>query len=232
MVRYAVAVVTVIAAVFLTLSRPVLTDTPYIFFLGAIIVTALLGGLGPAFFATALSAMFIRLFFVEPRFSLYHRGNTEDAERLCWFVLVSLMSSSLVAACRRERNLLRDSEERYRILAETASDAIIVIDERGEILFVNPVAENTFGAPAEKLLGQNLGMLLPDDIYQSHLAEIRRHLDTRKKAVAVQLPGRTLRGGKILLEMTLGAFSKHGKNLFTAVLRDITKHDRVEHVHL
>ena len=183
-------------------------------------------------FATALSALAIRLFFIDPRFTLYHRGNVEDAERLCWFVLAALLVSSLVAACRQERNVLRDSEERYRILAEAASDAIIVIDETGEIVFVNPVAEKTFGAPAEKLLGQNLALLLPDNLYQPHLAEIRRHLDTRKKAVAVQLPGRNFSGGQILLEMTLGAFSKRGKNLFTAILRDITQHDRAEPVHL
>ena len=230
--RYGWALGTVFLAVLLTLSRPVLTDAPHLFFLGAVVVSALGGGLGPAFLATAFSALVIRLFFIEPRFSLYHRGNLEDAERLCWFVLVALMVSSLVAACRRERNMLRDSEERYRILAETASDAIIVIDEAGEILFVNPVAEKTFGASAGQLLGQNLAVLLPDNLYQPHLAEIRRHLDTRKKAVAVQLPGRNLGGGQILLEMTLGTFSKHGKNLFTAILRDITKHERVEPVHL
>jgi PAS domain S-box-containing protein len=230
--RYGSAVVMVIVAVLLTLTRPVLTETPYIFFLGAVVISAVGAGLGPGFLATALSALAIRLFFIDPRFTLYHRGNIEDAERLCWFVLVALLVSSAVSACRRERNMLRDSEERYRILAETASDAIVVIDEREEILFVNPVAERTFGAPAEKLLGQNLGLLLPDNHYQEHLTDIKKHLDTRKKAVAVQLPGRNLSGGKILLEMTLGAFSKHGKNLFTAILRDVSEHKKVEHVHL
>lgn len=222
----------VLVAVVLTLSRPALAEAPYIFFIGAIILSALAGGLGPAFFGTALSALAIRLVFIEPRFSLYHQGNFEDAERLCWFVLVALLVSSLVAACRQENQLLRDSEERYQILAEAASEAIIVIDETGEIVFVNPVAERTFGAPAERLLGQNLALLLPDNLYQSHLAEIRRHLDTRKKAVAVRLPGRSLNGGQILLEMTLGTFSRPGKNLFTAILRDITKQEQAEHVRL
>ena len=39
---------------------------------------------------------------------------------------------------------------------------------------------------------------------------------------------RNLNGGKMLLEMTLGAFSKHGKNLFTAILRDITQQPRMQ----
>src|SRR5258708_38442786 len=98
--RYGFAVLLVVGAIILTLTRPVLSDAPYTFFLAAVIISALWGGLGPGFFATALSALFIRIFFIEPRFTLYHRGNFDDAERLCWFVLVSLMVSSLVAACR------------------------------------------------------------------------------------------------------------------------------------
>jgi PAS domain S-box-containing protein len=230
--RYGCGVFFVLGALLLTLSRPVLAETPYTFFLAAIITTAVCSGLGPAFFATALSTLLVRWFFIRPQFSLYHRGNFEDAERLGWFVLAALMASSLVAACRRERNMLRDSEERYRILAETASEAIIVIDESGEILFVNPFAEETFGASAGKLLGQNLDSLMPRELYQPRITEIQQHLDTRKKAIAVQLPARTLRGGQILLEMTLGTFSKHGRNLFTAIFRDVSKEERVQHIHL
>src|SRR5437667_10172882 len=107
-VGYGLAAVLAIGAVFLTRSRPVLAETPYIFFLGAVTISALWGGIGPGFFATALSALFIRLFFIQPRFELYHRGNSEDVERVCWFVLVALLVSSLAAACRRERNILRD----------------------------------------------------------------------------------------------------------------------------
>src|SRR5205823_3228564 len=90
------------------------------------------------------------------------------------------------------------------------------------ILFLNPVAEKTFGASAEKLVGQNLATLLPGNTYQAHLVEIRDHLDTRRTPVALQLPGRTLHGAQILLEMSLGTISARGKNLFTAILRDIT----------
>ena len=230
--RYSAAVALVVGALGIALSREAFEGVPYLIFLAAIVLSAVWDGLGPGFLATALSAFLIRIFFVTPRFSLYHRGNFEDAERLCWFVLVSLMLSSLVAACRREKNILRESEERYRILAETASDAIIVIDEGGEILFVNPGAEKTFGASAQKLLGTNLSRLLPKNLYQSHLSELNQHLDTRKEAVTVQLPGRTLSGGQLLLEMTIGAFSKHGKNLFTAILRDISKEKRVGQVPL
>ncbi len=224
LLRYGVAIVLTILAVVLIYSRPVLMDSPYHVFLGAVILSAIYGGLAPAFVTTALSTLLVRFLFVQPYFSFYHKGNVDDAERICWFVLISLMSGSLICAVRKERNILRDSEERYRILAETASDAIIVIDEQETILFVNPVAERLFGAPATSMLGQHLNVLLPNEDYLPQLSEIKRDHDCRKKAVAFQLPGRHFNGEHILIEMTLGAFSKHGKNLFTAIIREVTGH--------
>ncbi len=138
------------------------------------------------------------------------------------FVLVAMLLSSSVAAIRRERDQLRDSEERYRSLAESASDAIVVIDEEGEILYVNPVAEKVFGTQAQQLLGQRIDVLLPGNIYQAQLHEMHRHLDSRKKPVAVRLPGLHQNGEELLVEMTLGASSHRGRNLFTAIIRDIT----------
>jgi PAS domain S-box-containing protein len=209
-------------ALLITSMRPPLMENPFIVFLGAVILSALFGGLAPAFVTTALSALLIRLFFIEPRFSLYHRGNLDNAEQMGWFLLVALMLSSLVSALRRERNLIRNSEERYRILAETASEAIVVIDEQENILFVNRIAEELFGQRAGEMLGKNLTVFLPEKTYQPHLADMKRHLDTRKKPVAVQLPARHYSGSPILLEMTFGTTGRQGKNLFTAIVRDIT----------
>ena len=139
-----------------------------------------------------------------------------------------MLLSSLVSAVRWERNLLRESEERYRVLTETASDAIIVIDEHGEILYVNPATEKIFGRPAGQLMGQNLRLLLPDGGYQPQLGELKRNLDTRKKPVATPLPARHQSGEPLLVEMTLGTFNRHGKNVFTVVLRDITGPPRAD----
>jgi PAS domain S-box-containing protein len=219
--RYGVAVLMPVLCVILVYTRPVLMQTPFYIFLAGVVFTATYAGLAPAFLSTALSVFLVRLLFIQPYFSLYHKGNIQDAERICWFALIALMLSSLIAGLRRERNYLVESEERYRILAESASDAIIVIDEDETIRFVNPVAERLFDAKAEALLGQNLALLLPDEAYQRPLADLKYHLDSRKPALAVQLPCRGLGGKNILVEMTLGRFAKHGQNLFTAILREI-----------
>jgi PAS domain S-box-containing protein len=227
-VRYGTAILLPILCVILVYTRPVLMQSPFYIFLGGILFTATFAGLAPAFLSTALSVFLVRLLFIQPYFSLYHQGNIQDAERICWFTLIALMLGSLIAGLRKEKNYLRDSEERYRILAESASDAIIVIDEQETICFVNPVAERLFGAKAEMLLGQSLAALLPDEAYQRRLAELKNNLDSRKPAMVIQLPCRQTSGKNILVEMTLGSFAKHGQNLFTGILREIT-HPRNGH---
>jgi PAS domain S-box-containing protein len=226
LLRYGAAVVLPgVAAIFIDV-RPVFTDAPFFIFLGAVVLSAAGGGLAPAFVSTALSALLIRLLYVRQDLSLHYGSDLAGMERMGGFVLLSLLISSFIAGLRRERNHLRDSEERYRILAETASDAIVVIDEQGDILYVNPVAEKTFGAPIGQLLGKNLNCLLPDNGYRTQLSEMKRHVDSRKKPVAVQLPGLHHSGEHLVVEMTLGTSSHRGKSVFTAIIRDITGQTR------
>jgi len=226
LLRYGVGMMLPVMAAAVIFVRPAFTEAPFFVFLGAIVLSAANGGLAPAFLSIALSSLLIRLLFVHQNASLRYSVDFEGIERMTGFVLVSMLLSSFVAAIRRERNQLRDSEERYRMLAETASDAIIVIDDRGEILYVNPEAEKIFGSQAKELLGRNLALLLPGDGYQAQLREMKRHLDSRKKAVAVKLPGLHHSGEHLLVEMTIGSSSHRGRNLFTAIIREITGHKR------
>ena len=60
---------------------------------------------------------------------------------------VSAIGSQIGQLLERKRaeQKLRESESRFRTLAETASDAIITIDQASTIIFVNPAAEGVFG---------------------------------------------------------------------------------------
>ena len=221
--RYGVALALPVAAVCIIHLRPTFAETPYFIFLGAVVLSAVNGGAASAFVATALSALFIRLFYLRSGGSLDFGSEWAGMERLGGFVLVALLLSSFVSGLRREAHRLRDSEERYRLLAETASDAIVVIDEKGEILYVNDMAKRLFGRSADELLGQTLSRFLPGDGYQAQLNEMRHRLDTRKKPVALQLPGLHQSGDHLLVEMTLGTSIHRGRGAFTAIIREIAR---------
>jgi PAS domain-containing protein len=77
--------------------------------------------------------------------------------------------------------LAERSETLYETVAETASDAIVVIDEDSTILFMNHPTERIFGYSKEELLGQQLTMLMPDYLRQAHKQSIKKYIETGEK---------------------------------------------------
>ncbi|MEK7682857.1 MAG: PAS domain S-box protein, partial [Chloroflexota bacterium] len=61
---------------------------------------------------------------------------------------------------RKVEQALRESEARFRSVAESAVDGLVLVDDNGEIGYWNPAAEQIFGYPEEEMLGQRLALLL------------------------------------------------------------------------
>src|SRR5260370_1160351 len=121
---------------------------------------------------------------------------------------------------------LRESEARYRVVAETASDAIITLEESGKILFANPAAEKIFGYETSEMVSSSLTRLVPDclrhihrSVRESDYKAARRHgiPDT------VRTSGLHKLGQEIPLEISLGEFFANNKRVLTAVVRDVTE---------
>lgn len=220
--RYGLAVALPLAAAYFVHRRTVFAEAPFLIFLVPVVLCGVWAGLGPALVSTALSAVLQRLLFVGPESGVFFDLDLKGMEPRVMYVLLAVLLSLSVAGLRRERDQSRDNEERYRMLAESAPDAIIVIDERGEILYLNPAAEQTFATRAEVLRGRNLNLLLPGDHYQAQLGELKQNLDTRKRPVAVKLPGLSQGGEHLQVAMTVGTAYHRGRSVFTAILRDIT----------
>lgn len=130
---------------------------------------------------------------------------------------------------RQIERSLRESEERYRVVAETASDAIVTIDEESMILYVNPAMERMFGYAGADMIGQQLTMLIPEFMSYNRRLSLKRYRDTNQKYIAWQgvlLPGLHRTGKEIPLEISFGEFVKNGQHVFTGVIRDITERVR------
>lgn len=113
-----------------------------------------------------------------------------------------------------------------RILAETASDAIITINEDSTIVYVNRAATKVFGYSQEELMGAKLTILMPEYLRHLHKAGLKQYIETGKKHIAweaVELPGLHKNGEEISLEVSFGEFSSDGHRFFTGIARDVTK---------
>src|SRR5229473_3341371 len=86
-------------------------------------------------------------------------------------------------ARRQAEEWLRESEERYRVVAETATDVIITIDENSTILFANRAAERVFGHTIAELLGQQITILMPEYLRHLDKTAIAAYVETGKRHI-------------------------------------------------
>ena len=126
---------------------------------------------------------------------------------------------------------LLDPVKRANIIADTASDAIITIDEASTILFINRAAESIFGYSVNEMLGHHLTMLMPECVRHLHRTGLQRYIETGIKHIswkAIELPGLRKDGKEIVLEISFGELFQNGKRFFTGIARDITKRKQDE----
>lgn len=148
--------------------------------------------------------------------------------------LLSSIGDQIALAIERKRaeERIRESEERYRVVAETATDVIVTIDQDSTILFVNRAVERVFGYAVSELVGKKITMLMPEYMREVHKAAISEYCSTGQKHInwdAVDLPGLHKTGREIPLELSFGEFTRNGKRYFTGIARDVTERRNAEH---
>jgi PAS domain S-box-containing protein len=144
-------------------------------------------------------------------------------------ILGVIVTNRDITGRKRAQRELAASEARYRIVAETASDVLVTIDETSTILYLNRAAEKIFGHQLEDMLGQNLNMLMPEYLRHVHAAGLKRYTETGRRHLsweAVEVPGLHKNGYEIDLEISFGEYKQEGRHLFTAIIRDITDRKR------
>lgn len=126
---------------------------------------------------------------------------------------------------------LKESEEKYRRLVETSTDAIISINEKEEIIQWNEAAFKIFGYSKDEMIGELLDLIIPEKYKSKHNEGFRRYLETGEE----KLIGRTaefmgLRNDKTLvpIEMSLSSIRRDGSIIITGIIRDITARKRME----
>ncbi len=134
-------------------------------------------------------------------------------------------------ARKRAEEALRESEERFRAVAETATDAIVSADKRGHITYFNPGAERIFGYAARDVIGRPLTLLMPQRFHDAHRQGLARFRTTGEAHVigrTVELVGQRKEGTEFPLELSLASWKAGGDTFFTGILRDIAERKRLE----
>ena len=129
----------------------------------------------------------------------------------------------------RRLESLEHSEERFRSVAQSASDAIISANSGGNIVFWNRAAENMFGYSAEEALGRPLSLIIPERFHQAHENGIQRAAATGKSRIAgkmVECAGLRKDGSEFFLELSVATWQTKEGAFFGGICRDITERKR------
>jgi PAS domain S-box-containing protein len=119
----------------------------------------------------------------------------------------------------------------FRVVAETATDAIVTIDEQSTILFVNRAAERIFGYAISEMMHQPVTMLMPQYLREAHRASVGGYLQTGQKHfswTAIKLTGLHRSGREFPIEVSLGEHVNGKKRIFTGIVRDISEREQSE----
>ena len=127
---------------------------------------------------------------------------------------------------QRAQDALRESEERFRSVMQSANDAIISADSSDFITFWNKGAQAIFGYSEEEALGKPLTILMPERYRQAHLEGFQRVTTTGETRVigrTVELYGLRKDGSEFPLELSLATWKSGEQSFYTGIIRDITE---------
>ncbi len=153
------------------------------------------------------------------------------AAMLLALALISLAMWFVAGLVSRIQNEARAGEARFRVLLESAPDAMVIVDRAGTIVMVNDQAVKTFGHTAEEMTGQSVNMLIPKgfrphhpDLIASYNANpIRREMLAGDNLLALRADG-TL----FPIEVGLSPIETADGLLVSSVVRDITDRHAAE----
>ncbi len=126
----------------------------------------------------------------------------------------------------------RESTDQLRAMVNSAMDAIVTIDSDRRVVVFNPAAQLMFGYTDNELLGKPIDLLIPERFRQAHegnIAAFRRSgVNARMKDARIDIVGLRSDGREFPIESTIARVSIEGKEMFTAILRDIGDRRRAE----
>ena len=139
--------------------------------------------------------------------------------------------ASLDVTQRSKGETSRESEAKYRGLLEAAPDAMVVVDQAGEIVLLNVQAERQFGYRRDELVGQQVTNIIPEGFAERLIADdLRSAADALAQQIGtgIELVARRKDGSEFPIEIMLSPLESAEGILVTAAIRNISMRKAAE----
>jgi PAS domain S-box-containing protein len=200
-------------------------DRPYFFFLAAIVLSGVYGGMVPGFACAVASSVLGWILVFRPEAAI--GISVMDAARFGGFAGICFLIYGLTAALTRALRSLSNTQLRFGGVVQISEDAILTIDRQQRITLFNSGAEKIFGYRAADALGKPIHMLLPEryrDMHQQHVRAFSNSQDVlRPMNERNTIFGRRADGTEFPAEASISKFAAAGEEIMTVRLRDVSE---------
>ncbi len=158
--------------------------------------------------------------------SLWVARKSEDGD-----IRFVFQNNSDITGLKRAQADLAAREAHLRSILDTVPEAMIVIDEQGQVTSFSAAATKLFGYSAEDVIGRNVKMLMPEPYQAEHdgyLANYRRTGEGRIIGYGRLVKGLTRDGSVFPMELAVGEARVDGQRIFTGFIRDLTSREKIE----
>jgi PAS domain S-box-containing protein len=145
---------------------------------------------------------------------------------LGFFIIFGVIMANILAKSKKTAEELRESEEKFRGLAASAKDAIIMVDNEGDISYWNDSAEIIFRYRRKDVIGRDLKFLVPEKYYELLDAGFSRFRSTGYAPIigkTIELSGMRKGGDEIPIEISFSSVKIRNKWNALGIIRDISE---------
>jgi PAS domain S-box-containing protein len=132
---------------------------------------------------------------------------------------------------RQKKNACDLSIGSYKGLLEAAPDAMVVVNQAGEIVLLNVQAEKQFGYSRDELVGQQVKNIIPEGFAERIIADGTRSAAealAQQIGMGIELTARRRDGSEFPIEIMLSPLESAEGILVTAAIRDISARKKSE----
>jgi len=139
--------------------------------------------------------------------------------------------AAVAASLHLPMSRLQANVSRFRRLMDAAPDSILMVDDRGRIAAANARAAGMFGCRRERLIGQPVEVLIPQELRGGHAAHRQAYAAaprTREMGSGVELVAERMDGRAFPAEVSLSPLDTGDGRWVMCVVRDITRRKEAE----
>ncbi|MBD3320075.1 MAG: PAS domain S-box protein [Chitinivibrionales bacterium] len=139
--------------------------------------------------------------------------------------------TSEITEAKRLLEMQRESDEKFKAVAQSAHEAIFSVDEKGAVVFWNSGAELMFGYVSGEIIGHSFEVLMPEQYRNSHKNPVElfsgeargERKDSIREGLAIRKNGESFP-----IELSVSSWEGRNGNFYTAVIRDVSMRKAAE----